>query len=140
MSACQTAIQGFQNLPDQVIGWPSGFLRSGAPGVVASLWPVDDLATALLMARFYELHLRGYGESPLPPMCALRQAQLWLRDVSAQGLLKLFREQRDARERGEPALDSPTIAAALSRFALEEPESRPFADPYYWAPFVFVGV
>jgi CHAT domain-containing protein/tetratricopeptide (TPR) repeat protein len=140
LSACQTAIQEFQNLPDQVIGWPSGFLRSGAPGVVASLWPVDDLATALLMVQFYELHLRGDGGSPLPPLRALRLAQLWLRDLSGQKLLDFFRKQRDARERGETSLDAPTIAAGLSRFALEESESRPFADPYHWAPFLFVGV
>ncbi|HEX6904685.1 MAG TPA: CHAT domain-containing protein [Thermoanaerobaculia bacterium] len=140
LSACQTAIQEFQNLPDQVIGWPSGFLRSGAAGVVASLWPVDDLASALLMMRFYEIHLRDQGKGLPPPIRALRQAQLWLRDVSAQWLLEFFREQRGARERGETVLDAATIAAGLIRFDLTEPESQPFADPYYWAPFLFVGV
>jgi hypothetical protein len=55
-------------------------------------------------------------------------------------LLAFFQEQRQIRDEGGPALDTAAIAAGLSRFALEEPESRPFEDPYHWAPFVFVGV
>ena len=38
----------------------------------------DDTATALLMARFYELHI---GER-LPPASALSRAQAWLRDAT----------------------------------------------------------
>ncbi len=41
------------DLPDEVIGLPAGFLMAGAPGVVGSLWPVNDISTAPLMERFY---------------------------------------------------------------------------------------
>ena len=101
---------------------------------------MEDLATALLMVRFYEFHLDGDGVGPLPPPRALRLAQIWLRDVSARELVRVFQEQREIGRRGEAALDPSTVAAGLSRFALEEPEGRPLADPYFWAPFVLVGV
>jgi CHAT domain-containing protein len=47
-------------------------MYAGAPRVVASLWQVDDRATAQLMGRFYEAML-GQG---LRPAAALRAAQV----------------------------------------------------------------
>jgi CHAT domain-containing protein len=47
-------------------------MHAGAARVVASLWPVDDLATAELMTRFY----RGMLAERRPPAAALRAAQL----------------------------------------------------------------
>jgi CHAT domain-containing protein len=98
LSACQTAVHEFQNTPDEVIGLPAGFMRSGVPGVLACLWNVDDLSTALLMARFYELHLQGDPEGPLPPVRALRLAQRWLRDIKAGELLPVFPRAAGAGE------------------------------------------
>ena len=96
LSACQTAITDLKDLPEEAIGLPGGFVQAGVPGVVGTLWPVNDLSTMLLMAKFYECHLK----EELAPAAALRKAQLWLRD----------------------------------------PNERPYAHPYYWAPFVFYGV
>jgi CHAT domain-containing protein len=56
--------------------------------VVGTLWPVSDTATALLMARFYELHM---GEG-LPSPIALSRAQTWLRaatNLDLQGHARL---------------------------------------------------
>jgi CHAT domain-containing protein len=53
-------------------------MQLGAAGVVGTLWEVDDLATALFMAKFYDLHLDG----GLPPATALKQAQAWLREAT----------------------------------------------------------
>jgi CHAT domain-containing protein len=50
------------------------FHLGGCKNVVASLWKVDDDATAALMAVFYhELWVKG-----APPLQALRRAQLAL--------------------------------------------------------------
>ena len=57
LSACQTGITDFQNVPDEAIGFPAGFLQAGVPGVISTLWPVMDISTALLLARFYRYYL-----------------------------------------------------------------------------------
>jgi CHAT domain-containing protein len=70
LSACQTQL-GQLSAGDELIGLTRAFVFAGAPTVVASLWSVDDEATALLMERFYT-HLReGMSKAE-----ALRQAQL----------------------------------------------------------------
>jgi CHAT domain-containing protein len=47
-------------------------MYAGAPRVVASLWKVDDAATAELMKRFYQGMLPG----KMRPAAALRAAQM----------------------------------------------------------------
>jgi CHAT domain-containing protein len=57
LSACQTALGAGndEELPpgDDWVGLVQAFLQGGAKSVVASLWPVDDSATASLMERFH---------------------------------------------------------------------------------------
>jgi CHAT domain-containing protein len=53
-------------------------LQEGFGGVVASLWSVADISTAMLMEHFY----RCWREDKLPPAEPLRAAQRWLRDTS----------------------------------------------------------
>lgn len=72
LSACETGV-GKVLSGDDVIGLTRGFLYAGARSIVASLWEVDDAATAELMISFYE-HLASLG-----PQEALRQAQLQTR-------------------------------------------------------------
>ena len=55
-----------------LIGLVRGFMYAGAPRVMASMWQVDDAATAALMKRFY----RGVLQEKLTPASALRTAQL----------------------------------------------------------------
>ncbi len=71
LSACQTAL-GKEIKGEGLIGLTRGFMYAGAPRVVASLWKVDDLATAELMKRFYRAMLQGKQR----PAAALRAAQL----------------------------------------------------------------
>jgi CHAT domain-containing protein/tetratricopeptide (TPR) repeat protein len=73
LSACQTAL-GKEVRGEGLIGLTRGFMYAGAPRVVASLWQVDDLATAELMKRFYT----GMLKDGLRPAAALRAAQLEL--------------------------------------------------------------
>jgi CHAT domain len=54
LSACETGLYDTSNNPDDFVGLPATFMQLGAAGVIATLWQVDDLATALLMAKVYE--------------------------------------------------------------------------------------
>jgi CHAT domain-containing protein/tetratricopeptide (TPR) repeat protein len=71
LSACQTAI-GKDFKGEGMVGLSRSFMQAGTKRVVASLWKVDDTATAALMAQFYkEIFTNGKH-----PTAALREAQL----------------------------------------------------------------
>ncbi len=71
LSACQTAL-GQEIRGEGLVGLTRGFMYAGAARVVASLWSVEDRATAELMESFY----RGMLQQGLSPAAALRRAQL----------------------------------------------------------------
>lgn len=70
LSACQTAL-GKDVRGEGLVGLTRGFMYAGASGVVASLWQVEDKATAELMKHFYANML----QKEMPPGAALREAQ-----------------------------------------------------------------
>ena len=76
MSACQTAL-GQDVRGEGLVGLTRGFMYAGATTVVASLWKVDDEATAELMKRFYTEML----ENQKTPDEALRIAQNSIRQT-----------------------------------------------------------
>lgn len=76
LSACQTGL-GREVKGEGLTGLPRAFIFAGARRVVASLWPVDDDATAELMTNFY----RHLLKEKMTPSAALRAAQL---EISAQ--------------------------------------------------------
>jgi CHAT domain-containing protein len=138
LSACSTATTESERLPDEVIGLPAGVLQAGVPGVVGSLWTTDDLATLLLMVRFWKLYRTGGPEGErLEPASALARAQRWLRDLTAQELREWARRYRQVSLRGHPLA---AIAAGIAaRFATALPDEKPFEEPTVWAPFIFLG-
>lgn len=71
LSACQTAL-GKEIKGEGLVGLTRGFMYAGAARVVASLWQVDDVATAELMSLFYQ----GVLKKNQPPATALRAAQV----------------------------------------------------------------
>lgn len=70
LSACNTGL-GKEVRGEGLIGLTRGFMYAGAPSVVASLWRVDDSASAELMTHFY----KAMFEDDLPPGAALRSAK-----------------------------------------------------------------
>jgi CHAT domain-containing protein len=99
------------------------FLQAGAPAVISTLWPVSDESTMLLMERLYQ-NLLGVREAknqtPIPPALALREAQIWLRDVTA----------------GELALRTDQIGETYKELP---PEQTRYSKLYHWAAFTFSG-
>jgi CHAT domain-containing protein len=79
LSACQTAL-GENVRGEGFMGMTRGFMHAGASSVVASLWEVDDLATAELMKLFYNNMLkRGMktGEALRAAQNSIRQRPEW---------------------------------------------------------------
>lgn len=71
LSACETGL-GKEIQGEGLVGLTRGFMYAGASRVVASLWKVDDVATAELMERFY----KNMEREKMRPAAALRQAQM----------------------------------------------------------------
>ncbi len=72
-SACQTAIGAVASGDDgkEILGLGFQVKKTGAKSAIASLWSVDDTATAALMNRFYIALSQGQTKAQ-----ALRQAQI----------------------------------------------------------------
>ncbi len=71
LSGCGTAL-GQDILGEGLQSLTRGFFHAGAPRVMASLWSVQDEATAELMGRFY----KALFTEELTPAAALRSAQI----------------------------------------------------------------
>ena len=125
LSACETGLIDFFNTSDEYIGLPSGFLVAGSPNVVSSLWRVDDIASALLMIKFYQ-NLQTNSTVAI----ALNQAQIWLRDATKEEL----------QDWTEQLSLTPTQEECILDY-LDDLNStaKPFQSPYYWAAFCAIG-
>jgi CHAT domain-containing protein len=93
LSGCHTA-SGFGNIRDEPTGLSGALHAAGARSVVASLWNVDDLATALLMGRFYENLKRSESATRENGVAtkafALAEAKRWLREFTDKNGSKPF--------------------------------------------------
>jgi CHAT domain-containing protein len=77
LSACRTGL-GKDVKGEGMIGLSRGFMYAGSRSVIASLWKVDDRATAELMKHFYQ----AMFEEGLTPAAALRKAKASMRRQS----------------------------------------------------------
>jgi len=73
LSACETGV--ILSRGSDLLGLARGFFRAGARQLVVSLWPVDDVSTADLMAAFYRQLAAGQTK-----VAALREAQREVRE------------------------------------------------------------
>jgi CHAT domain-containing protein len=118
-----------ENISDEYIGLPSGFLLAGSTNVVGSLWTVSAVATALLMVKFYE-ELKHQSNLVL----ALQNSQRWLRNTNISDLKKWLRQSN---------LDEDSQDELNDYFLKKEQEQgsniKIFASPFYWSAFCAIG-
>lgn len=123
LSAGETGLEKLSS-GDQLVGLTRAFIYAGTPSVIASLWQVDDAATAQLMSKFYK------NLKTMTKVDALRQSQL---DLIRGHLSSDILARRAKRAAEKP--DRTEETSASSRFAAIVATSA----PYFWAPFVLVG-
>jgi CHAT domain-containing protein len=135
LSACETGIIDVLRVSaEEYVGIPAGFLLAGVPCVVGSLWAVSDLSTALLMERFYRNHLNGGMEFA----AALREAQIWVRDLEARKVAE-YAAQRYQQSHPKEQTQFYPYMRHYQHVAKENPTQHLFAHPYYWAAFTVSG-
>ncbi len=114
LSACDTATGGADANGKEVEGFAVLAQRQGAKSVMASLWPVADNSTRLLMQEFYRLRTSTARVSKAE---ALRQAQLQL--LSGRGRPSSHRSIKLSTGTNEARVD--------------------YSHPFFWAPFILIG-
>jgi CHAT domain-containing protein len=119
LSACETGL-GDIGASDELTGLSRAFIYAGSPGVIVSLWKVDDAITAWLMVRFYEYIKGGHNASE-----ALAFAQ---RDIIQHRIQPL---NTSGSRTGEMSQE---LVSAVGKHTAET-----LRNPYYWSPFVLIG-
>jgi CHAT domain-containing protein len=80
LSACDTAV-GPPRFADGLPGLQRAFLRAGAHGVIATLWPIEDVYASQFATEFYKRYTAG-----VPAAQALSETQrTWLDPETAPG-------------------------------------------------------
>jgi CHAT domain-containing protein len=122
LSSCETGLGDVAD-GEGTFGLQRAFHLAGTRDVVASLWKVPDQSTGALMALFY----RNLWEMDLPPVEALRQAQLeiYRRPDKIAALAKDFRggleEVPGSGEEVKPNKDGKAYPRLCAAFTLSGP-------------------
>jgi CHAT domain-containing protein len=70
LSACETGFGKYER-GEGVVSLGRGFMYSGAPSLVMTLWPINDKATSILISAFYNELAMGHGKDE-----AMRNAKM----------------------------------------------------------------
>jgi CHAT domain-containing protein len=125
LSACFSA-SGEQNTRGGIIGLRTAFKGNGAKLMLLSIWEVDDFAGAVLMDRFFD------NLSDMPVAEALRNAQLYVRDVTVSELKSdMWFEESRLRRIGYNA-------ESLRKLSQKGGNTKPFEHPRYWSGFILI--
>jgi Uncharacterized protein conserved in bacteria len=126
LSACETALIDTNNRSDY-IGLPTGFLHAGAMGTLASLWAVNDLSTALIMVKFYELLQPGVSIGK-----ALHDTQRWFKSAKTPDLVTWVKES--------DSFDADRKKPILKELKGYNDDEQPYGDIYHWGAFCAIGL
>jgi tetratricopeptide (TPR) repeat protein/CHAT domain-containing protein len=134
LSACESGLGDVAG-GEGVYGLQRAFHTAGCRNVVASLWTVSDTATLALMKLFYY----NLWKRNLPPLAALRSAQLYLyRHPAEIARLAGLPADKLGREtlRGIDVSPGPKPGTSSTRRANAAAKAR----TSHWAAFVLSGV
>ncbi len=132
LSACNSA-RGVEQRGEGVQSLTRAFLYAGSRAVVASLWTVNDIETARMMAGLYDQMAEGVATAR-----ALRLAKLALR----RGRLRVAGStvRGGSLTRPAPIEEGDTVERGGSLGNPLHPTDATTGHPYLWAPFIHVGL
>jgi CHAT domain-containing protein len=127
LSACNTAATQADANGKEIDGFAELAQRLGAGAVMASLWPVADESTELLMTEFYRLR----KENPLLTKAAALQL------AQQKMLAGKLQPTPNVGRGGTKTVKSRADLVGIPAFPFDK--TKPYAHPYYWSPFVLIG-
>lgn len=122
LSACESGVIETATMASEFVGLPTILMARGADHVIASLWPVGDVPTFLLMQKMTEEIADGQQPSE-----ALRNAQLWLRDSTGQEIATVLESSDVGSER--------SIRQLVQVLRFRFPDDTVYRGPEAWAAF-----
>lgn len=125
LSACSTGKGKITG--DGVIGLSRCLIAAGVKSVIVSLWSVEDLSTALLMVKFYQIFQQGIAAT-----VALNEAQRWLLGVTKTELEVWLKTN-------ERFFDATLKINLRRRLHQLDDNAKLFHNPRYWAAFCAIG-
>jgi len=148
LSACNTAAQQADANGREIDGFAELAQRLGAGSVMATLWPVADNSTPWLMREFYQTRQSGSGMTKAD---AIRRAQLALLNGTAKtqplpeaqkgsfSPVKIVITPNESKRDGGVRSAEIVYVSEKDGQAFKRDDKKPFAHPYYWAPFILIG-
>ncbi|MGL6343297.1 MAG: CHAT domain-containing protein, partial [Waterburya sp.] len=127
LSACSTGLGKITG--DGVIGLARGLMAAGVKAVLVSLWEVQDFPTACFMVQFYK-----YFQGGNTPSEALKQAQVWLKNITNEELSVWMRQEKLSLN----SIEKQNLKNWLQQ-KQKQGNSHPFQHPYYWGAFYLIG-
>jgi len=149
LSACETAAQWANSDGREVDGFAELAQRQGAAAVMATLWRVRDDSSYWLLRDFYQRKRNPTKETKAE---ALRRAQLAMIDGKEKipartnnnaikgsknsTTIKILPEGTEYPSKNE---DGVVFVEAKYAKPYRRDASKPYAHPYFWAPFILFG-
>ncbi|MEM7533435.1 MAG: CHAT domain-containing protein [Chloroflexota bacterium] len=124
IGACESGVAQVRR-GNELMGFVRAFIQAGARAVIATQWKVSELATRILLEKFYEEVMANQNIGT-----ALHNAQCYLRSLSKADVIQHLYDfyQGKLDEVGKQMLDT-----------LETLSEHPLDDPIHWATFVLVA-
>ncbi|MEQ9238510.1 CHAT domain-containing tetratricopeptide repeat protein [Coleofasciculus sp. E2-BRE-01] len=132
LAACETG-QVAIDTTDEYISLSSGFILAGSPSVIVTQWSVNQISTALLLIKTYEILHQHPGKLAI----ALKTAQMWLRDTTVRGFQQWAQHSPIFSDSWRPQLQA--FFQNMGENKKQGWDSHPYQSPYHWAAFCVVG-
>jgi CHAT domain-containing protein len=138
LSACDTG-RSHVLRGEEILGLSRAMLYAGTPSLLVTLWPVHEIPTRLLVEKLIQnLSMEKNAPASFDPAMTLASTQCWLRNLPYAEARELI-----AGWGGFSMSDADEHVTSLWHLAHpgEAPraESRPFAHPFFWSPYVLIG-